>query len=149
MTTAQKDDRVRVYYTVRLSDGSVYDTTGDKDPFEFVVGDPELIPGMHSLVTGMRVGEKRSKTLKPEEAYGKPSPYLVTEIPRKNLPDNIMFRPGVILDITGSGGETARAKVVEVTDENVTIDANHELAGMEVILEIILLEIKKPDQAGE
>ena len=143
MTTLKNGDTVKVHYTGTLDDGRVFDTSKDRDPLEFKVGEGQIIPGFEQGVVGMEVGETRDIEVAPENAYGSRREELVMEVPVGEFPDHI--EPEVGMQLQASNGEGQPPTVVTVTevgDEKVKLDANHPLAGEDLTFEIELLDLK-------
>jgi peptidylprolyl isomerase len=135
-------DTVRVDYTGTLDDGTEFDSSRDRGPLEFVVGAGQMITGFDAAVLGMKVGEKKTVTIPPEEAYGNYSDDLVLTVPRAELPPEIQPEVGMRLQAQPEGGGTIIATIIEVTPDTITLDANHQLAGEALTFEIELVEIK-------
>ena len=145
MAQAAKGNRVRVSYTGRLDDGTIFDASEEctgcdsgSGPLEFTIGDGSVIPGFDAAVIGMSPGERKSVTIAVNEAYGPHLPELVAEIDRKDIAAGMNPEPGQQLEIVHEGGQTFPVVVVEVTPETVTLDANHPLAGRELTFDIRL-----------
>ncbi len=133
----QTGDTVHVHYTGSLADGSVFDTSSGGDPLSFVVGAGDVIPGFDQAVTGMEVGETRTVTIAPEDAYGDPDPDQVLVVGRDQMPgDDVAV--GDAFEIGLDGGGSIPVTVTDVTDTTVTLDANHVLAGEALTFEITL-----------
>lgn len=141
MAEAQTGDTVEVHYTGRLSDGTVFDSSEEGGPLRFTLGEGELIPGFEQAVLGMEPGESRTATLAPEDAYGERRDDLVFQVPRSELPEEIDPERGDRLEVKDREGRTFEVSVAEVGEGSVTLDANHPLAGRELVFEIELLEI--------
>jgi len=137
---AQDGDRVSVHYTGTLSDGSVFDSSREKAPLEFVLGAGEMIPGFDKAVRGMKVGQTKTVTLSPDEAYGPYDPELVFMAIRDKL--GLEVQVGQQLRLQTKSGNTVIATVTQVTEENITADANHALAGQSLTFEIELMSIE-------
>jgi len=139
MPHAKKEDIVRVNYTGRLEDGTVFDTSTDGDPLEFRLGAGEVIPGFEEAVIGMNEGAKKTVTLPSDQAYGPRREDLMIQVDRDKLPDDL--KPEVGQRLAVELGEEQRAVVVvtEVTDAAITIDANHPLAGEALTFDIELV----------
>jgi peptidylprolyl isomerase len=140
-TTAKPGDTVSVHYTGKLSDGSVFDTSRDQEPFEFVVGQGHVIPGFDDAVTGMSPGETKTVNVTPEDAYGPHQSHLVVSFPRDAVPDDVSVQLGQRLQLKTTSGETLPATVVELSDTTITLDANHPLAGQELTFDIELVKL--------
>ena len=131
---------VKVHYKGTLEDGSVFDSSEGRDPIEFEMGSGALIPGFENTVAKMEVDETRTVTIPSAEAYGDMNDEMVGEIPRSNLPDDIEPEVGMVLSMQSSDGEMP-VRVVAVDEENLTLDANHPLAGKNLTFELTLVEI--------
>lgn len=141
MSKAGQGDTVTVEYTGKLEDGTVFDTSRDKEPISFTIGDEEVIPGFEEAVVGMEAGESKSATLPPDEAYGPRSDEMVFTVPSSELPEDLDPEVGDRLEVQSRQGQTFPAVVAEIEGEQVTIDANHPLAGEELTFEIELKSI--------
>ncbi len=132
---------VSLHYTGTLSDGTVFDTSLDREPLEFTVGDEMLIPGFEAAVIGRTVGDKFSVTISPDDAYGEYSEELVFELPLSEVPQDITPEVGTTLELVGDEGEL-EVTIIDLTEETVLLDANHELAGEQLTFEIEILAVK-------
>lgn len=142
MDKAQAGDTVRVHYTGSLEDGSVFDSSRGRDPLEFTLGEGRVIAGFDEAVTGMAPGEERTVTVPADHAYGDRRDELVFAVPRGQFPDGM--EPAVGLEVQLSqGGQRAVARIAEVSDETVTLDANHPLAGKDLTFDLELVEIDR------
>ena len=140
---AQDGDVVKVHYTGLLEDGTVFDTTAGGDPFEFTLGSGEAIKGFDDAVRGMKVGDYKEVTIPPEEAYGEPSDDLIFQYPVEKIPAGANPQVGDKLPMTLSNGTKIQVTVVAVNSENLTLDANPELAGKTLIFKIELMDIER------
>lgn len=141
MSTAKTGDTVRIHYTGTLDDGTQFDSSSGRDPLEFSVGGGQVIPGFDRAVDGMEVGEKKSVTIEPDEAYGPHHEQLVQDVPRSQLPDEINPAVGMELQTSNEDGQVLRLSVTSVDDESITVDGNHPLAGKALKFDIELVEI--------
>ncbi len=141
MTQAKAGDTVRVHYTGTLTDGTEFDSSSGRDPLEFTVGSGQIIPGLDKEIPGMAPGEKKQVTIAPEEAYGERDPSRVQTIPRDKIPDNIPTDPGTQLQMQTPQGQAIPVTVMEASDSEVTLDANHPLAGQALTFDVELVEI--------
>jgi peptidylprolyl isomerase len=141
MQKPKSGDTVRVHYTGKLKDGTHFDTSRDKEPMEFQMGQGQLIDGFEKAVADLGVGESCTVTLPPEEAYGEANPEMVQKVPRTMMPDDVELRPGMVLQGKREDGRVNNFTVVSFTDESVVLDANHPLAGKALTFEIELVEI--------
>ena len=138
----KKGDVVSLHYTGTLEDGSVFDTSKKRDtPLKFTAGSGQVIPGFDKAVMGMKKGEEKKFTLQPSEAYGERKPGLTQTIPRKLLPKNQEPKLGMMLALGTQDGRQIPATITKVTDENVTMDLNHPLAGKALTFAIEIVEI--------
>jgi FKBP-type peptidyl-prolyl cis-trans isomerase 2 len=141
MAQAQSGDVVKVHYTGRLADGTTFDTSLQRDPLEFTLGAGELIPGFEQAVLGMAPGESKTTTIPAHQAYGPHHAERVIEVERQHLPADLQLEPGQQLNLTRPDGTTITVLVTALTEARVTLDANHPLAGKELIFDIALVEI--------
>ncbi len=133
-------DTVRVHYTGTFEDGSEFDSSAGRDPLQVTLGDAQVIPGFENALVGMTVGEIRSVTLGPDEAYGPRHEGLIHSIDRDQVPAEVDLHVGAELSATNDDGHEMRLVVVDLTDGNVTLDANHPLAGMALTFQLRLVE---------
>lgn len=136
MSQVKNGDTVMVHYTGRLTNGEQFDSSQGGEPLEFTVGEQQVIAGFEEGVLGMEVGEKKTINIPPEKAYGPKSEDLIIQVERGELPEEIEPEVGMQLEARLSNGMTTVVTISGVTDEFVTIDANHELAGEELIFDI-------------
>jgi FKBP-type peptidyl-prolyl cis-trans isomerase 2 len=140
MSEAKKGDTVKVHYTGRLDETTVFDSSSDRDPIEFKIGDGNLISGFENAVEGMKVGDKVTVNIPPEEAYGPYRKELVQDVDKKQFPENVVPEIGRQLQIT-QGEQQMIVTITGIQNEIVTLDANHPLAGKELIFDLELVEI--------
>lgn len=141
MAAAKSGDTVKVHYTGKLTDGTVFDSSMDRAPLEFKLGEGDIIEGFERIVAGMSPGEKKSGEIAAEDAYGAHHPDMVMKVDLDQFPDDLVPEVGQRLEMTQDEGDPMDVTVVEVTDELVTLDANHPLAGEALVFEIELVEI--------
>lgn len=141
MSQAKKNDTVKVHYTGKLSSGEVFDSSKDRDPLEFKIGSGQLIPGFDQAVEGMEVNEKKTINIPSDKAYGASNPDLIRNVSQEQLPDNIDPEVGQTLIASGPEGQETRLVVTEVHDEHIVVDANHPLAGKDLIFDLELVSI--------
>ena len=139
---AKNGDTVQVKYTGKLADGTVFDSSVGREPLEFTLGEGQVIPGFEKAVFGMKVGEKKTVTIPADEAYGPHFDDMVVEVPREKLPEDITPEVGQQLGVKRTDGGTSIVTIISVSDNAVTIDANHPLAGKDLTFEIELVKIK-------
>jgi peptidylprolyl isomerase len=141
MTQAKNGDTVKIHYTGRLEDGSEFDSSSGKEPLQFSIGSGQVIPGFDEAVTGMKVGEKKTAEIPCDKAYGDRDPSMVMMVDRKHVPPEINPEVGQRMEMGGPNGELVIVNVIDVNDENVTLDANPPLAGEDLTFDIELVEI--------
>ncbi|TCD47870.1 peptidylprolyl isomerase [Chlorobium sp. N1] len=141
MAQAKAGDKVKVHYTGKLGDGSVFDTSADREPLEFTVGGGQVIKGFDTALIDMKPGEVKVQVIPVEEAYGAHSAELVTDVPRERFPADMELEIGQQLQVGLADGQQAIVMVVDLKEDAVTLDANHPLAGQELTFEIELVEI--------
>lgn len=141
MTQVKSGDTVRIHYTGILSDGATFDSSEGRDPLEFVVGSGQIIAGLDSAIPGMAVGEKKVVEVPADQAYGHPDPNARQAVPRAEIPDDIPLDLGTQLQVQTPQGQVMPVTVIEVSETEVTLDANHPLAGRDLTFAIELVEI--------
>ncbi|GAB4341754.1 MAG: peptidylprolyl isomerase [Desulfobulbaceae bacterium] len=141
MSTAKQGDTVHVHYTGTLDDGVVFDSSVGRDPLSFTLGGGQVIPGFEEAVLGMELNEKKSVTIPSDKAYGPRNEELVLNVPRNQVPPDINPEVGQKLQMQGPGNQPLIVEVTEVTDEQITLDANPPLAGKDLTFEIELVSI--------
>ncbi len=142
MAQASAGDTVQVHYTGTLEDGTVFDSSREREPLEFTLEGGEIIPGFEEAVMGMEEGEEKTVEIPPEKAYGERQDDAVMEFPREQLPPDMEPEEGMPLQLQGQDGQAIPARIVEVEEETVTLDANHPLAGETLNFDIELLGIE-------
>jgi FKBP-type peptidyl-prolyl cis-trans isomerase 2 len=141
MDRAKTGDTVSVHYTGKLTDGTVFDSSAQRDPLEFTIGERQVIAGFEQAVEGMTTGEKKTVQIPPEEAYGPHHAELVFQVERENLPTELEPEVGQRLAFQRPDGQTVPLTVTEVSPSGVTLDANHPLAGEELTFELELIGV--------
>lgn len=141
MPQAQQGDTVTVHYEGRLNDGTVFDSSHGRDPLEFTIGAGDVIPGFEAMVVGMEPGEERTETIVSGEAYGPYLDEMVQEIERFNLPGDIELEVGKQLQVQRPGEPPFVLTIRELSEDTVTLDANHPLAGEDLTFRIELVAI--------
>lgn len=139
--SAKKGDAVAVHYTGRLEDGSVFDSSIGKSPLSFTVGDGNMIKGFDAALYGMVIGDKKTVTIPAAEAYGERRQDMMIEVPLSQVPPDIQPEIGLQLTLQGPGGQPMPVTLVDMDEEKITLDANHELAGQDLIFDIELVSI--------
>jgi peptidylprolyl isomerase len=141
MTEAKKGDTVKVHYTGKLEDGTIFDSSIDREPLEFKIGNGNMIPGFEKAVLGMELGDSKTANIPYQEAYGEKRKEMVVEVPKAQVPDDITPEVGLQLSIEQQDGGPIPVVISEVSDEVIILDANHPLAGKNLIFDIELVEI--------
>jgi len=139
---AKDGDTVNVHYTGKLEDGTVFDSSVEREPLEFTLGAGTIVPGFEEAVRGMQAGQSKTVTIPSQEAYGPRRDEMVLVIERTELPPELKPDVGQQLQMQQSDGRAVSVLVTDVSETTITIDANHPLAGKDLTFEIELLEIK-------
>ena len=141
MAGAQNGDTVKVHFTGSLDDGTVFDSSLESAPLEFTLGDTLLIPGFQDIIRGMNPGDTKKETLSPDEAYGPRHKELIIQVNRQHLPQGLEPQIGQHLQLARTDGDPVSVLITEINEDAVTLDANHPLAGLNLIFEVELLDI--------
>jgi peptidylprolyl isomerase len=142
MTQVKTGDTVLIHYTGTLTDGETFDSSRGREPLEFEVGSGQIIPGLDAALPGMAVGESKTVAVPCAEAYGEADPDARQSIPRDQIPADIPLDPGTRLQMQTPQGQVVPVTVVEASESDITLDANHPLAGKDLIFDIEVVEIK-------
>lgn len=143
MAIAKTGDTVRVHYTGSLTDGKVFDSSREREPLSFQIGAEQVIPGFNDAVEGMDVGDKVEVTIESKDAYGDYREDFVINVNPSDIPDEIDPEVGMDLQLHQQDGGAIPVKITAVSDEAVTLDANHPLAGKDLKFEIELVGIEE------
>ncbi|MEJ2203787.1 MAG: peptidylprolyl isomerase [Gemmatimonadota bacterium] len=141
MASAVEGDTVRIHYTGRLDDGTIFDTSEGREPLEFTVGSGQVISGFDSAVAGMEVNDEKTVTIPPEEAYGPRRDDLMLPMSRSHLPEELDPRVGQRLQMSSPEGRTFQVTVAEIHPDRLVLDANHPLAGQSLIFDLQLVSV--------
>ncbi len=141
MRVAKKGDTVKVHYTGRLENGEIFDSSADKSPLNFIIGQREVIKGFDEAVEGLSVGEEITVTIEAEKGYGKSNQDLIQKVKRNEMPDGLDYSVGNQIEITNQDGSLFHVMVKEVSETEVSLDANHPLAGQRLVFTIRMEEI--------
>jgi peptidylprolyl isomerase len=142
MSVVKNGDNVKVHYTGKLVNGEQFDSSAGREPLEFTVGAGMMIKGFDAAMPGMKLGEKKTINIAPEDGYGPKSPEAIIEFPKAQVPADMKLEPGMPLTLSDQAGNPVPVIVVEVKDDIIVLDANHFLAGQELIFDIEVVEIK-------
>lgn len=138
---AKNGDLVKVHYTGKLINGEQFDSSAGREPLEFTVGADQMIKGFDAAIQGMSVGDKKTINIIAEDAYGPRSEDAIIEFPKENVPPEMILEAGMPLTLTNQQGQPVQAIVLEIKEDIIVMDANHALAGEELIFDIELVEI--------
>lgn len=141
MSVIKKGDVVKVHYTGTLTTGEQFDSSAGREPLEFTVGAGQMIQGFDAGVHGMAIGEKKTINIPAAEAYGEWSEENVIEFPKESIPSDMQLEIGQELMLRDNMGRPHPVTVYEVLDEAVRLDANHSLAGKELVFDIEIVEL--------
>jgi peptidylprolyl isomerase len=143
MQQAKEGNVVKVHYSGRLTDGTLFDSSEGREPLEFTVGAGQMIKGFDAGVLGMSIGEKKTLQIAAEDAYGARDEEAIIEFPAENIPADMKLEPGMQLTLRNQNGQPVPVIVMEVKEEVVIMDANHMLAGQDLIFDVELVEISE------
>lgn len=141
MSQVKSGDVVRIHYTGKLADGTQFDSSAGREPLEFTVGSGQIIPGLDRQIQGMKQGESGTLNIPAAEAYGARDENQVQVVPRTALPPEMEVQVGSNLQATTPDGNQISLTVVGVSDAEITVDANHPLAGHDLVFEIEIVEV--------
>jgi peptidylprolyl isomerase len=141
MSQANDGDTVKIHYSGKLTDGTLFDSSDRRDPLEFKIGENTIIPKLEESVVGMTVGDKATVTIDAADAYGPRMDEAVQTVERTMIPDEVDLTVGRQLQATAPNGNQLVLTVVEVNEQTVTLDGNHPLAGQDLVFDIELVEI--------
>ena len=141
MTVARHGDTVRVHFAGKLPDGSVFISSDDREPLQLTLGEKRYLPGVENAILGMHPGETKTVEIVADDAYGSHNPKLVFVISRDNMPADFCPAVGEDLQLKSEKGDTVQARVTDVAEAAVTVDANHELAGKDLTFDFELVAI--------
>lgn len=141
MSKAKDGDTVKVHYTGTLESGEVFDTSKEREPLEFKLGEGQLIPGFENAVIGMTEGDNTKVDIPSDEAYGEAREDLVIKVPKDQLPEDVAPQVGMQLQVNQPNGQPIPVRITEVGETELTLDANHPLAGKDLSFDIELIEV--------
>ncbi|MDH5406408.1 MAG: peptidylprolyl isomerase [Candidatus Aminicenantes bacterium] len=141
MAQAKQGDTVKVHYTGKLDDGTVFDSSIKRDPLQFTIGEGKLILGFEQAVAGMKPGESKTTKVPADKAYGPHREEMLLEVNRNEFPEHLKPKAGEQLQVRQPNGQTIIVTVIDVSEANVKLDANHPLAGKDLTFDIQLIEI--------
>jgi peptidylprolyl isomerase len=141
METAKSGDKVKVHYHGKLTSGETFDTSAGREPLQFEVGSGSVIKGFDEGVTGMSIGEKKTINIPFGEAYGPHNTDMVIEMPKDRFPKDMELEVGMPLMMSDQEGQQFQVAVMEIRDKVIVLDANHPLAGKDLVFDLELVEI--------
>ncbi|MBL7731328.1 MAG: peptidylprolyl isomerase [Chitinophagaceae bacterium] len=141
MTQVKSGDKIKVHYHGKLTSGETFDSSAGRDPLEFEVGSGMVIKGFDDGVTGMAVGDKKTITIPFNEAYGPRNPEMIIPMPKERFPQDMQVELGMQLGMSDQNGQQFQVTVVEIKEDVVMLDANHPLAGQDLVFDLELVEI--------
>lgn len=141
MQQVKSGDKVKVHYHGRLTDGTTFDSSEGRAPLEFTVGSGSVIKGFDDGVTGMSVGDRKTVTIPAQDAYGPKDESMIIEFPKENFPADMQPEEGMQLNMSNGSGQVIPVVIVGVGEESVTLDANHPLAGQDLVFDLELVDI--------
>ena len=142
MSQVKENDTVKVHYTGKLTNGEVFDSSLEREPLEFTLGQGQLIPGFEKGMINMELNEKKTLNIACADAYGERREEMMQEVPKNQLPPEVKPEVGMGLVSQTPDGQEMRLTVAEVKEDSIVVDANHPLAGQDLVFDIELLEIK-------
>lgn len=141
MTSAQPGNTVKVHYQGTFEDGTVFDSSREREPLEFTIGQKQMIPGFEKGVVGMAVGDRKNLVLPPDDAYGEHRQEMIAVVDRARLPEDITPEIGMVLQMQRSDGNHFPVRIIDCNDDTITLDANSPLAGQTLHFDVEMMEI--------
>ncbi|MGC1632311.1 MAG: peptidylprolyl isomerase [Gelidibacter sp.] len=141
MSQVKQNDTVKVHYTGKLTDGQIFDSSLEREPLEFTVGDGQLIPGFENAIIDMKLNDKKTVEIAKEDAYGDILEELFHQVPKDQLPKDMEPEVGMGLASKGPDGVEHQFRVIEVKEDHIVVDGNHPLAGQDLVFELEVIEI--------
>lgn len=141
MTQVKEGDKIAIHYTGTLTNGEVFDSSEGREPLEFTVGSGQIIPGLDVAMPGMAVGDKKRVEIGMMQAYGPKHADRSIEVPIEQLPPEIPREVGITLGMRGEDGQEMPVTVTAISETHITLDANHRLAGEDLIFDVELVSI--------
>ena len=145
MSVVKKGDVVKVHYTGKLANGEQFDSSVGREPLEFKVGAGMMIPGFDKGVEGMAVGDKKIINIDAANGYGERDDQNVIPFPIENVPSDMKLEVGQKLTLRNDQGQPVQVVVIEIKEDVIVLDANHFLAGKDLIFDVELVECLNQD----
>jgi len=143
MQQAKEGNVVKVHYSGRLTDGTLFDSSEGREPLEFTLGAGQMIKGFDTGVLGMAIGEKKTLQISAEDAYGARDEEAIIEFPAENIPEDMKLEPGMQLTLRNQHGQPVPVIVLDVKEDVIIMDANHMLAGQDLVFDVELVSISE------
>ncbi|TAG30043.1 MAG: peptidylprolyl isomerase [Sphingobacteriia bacterium] len=144
MQVAKKGDKIKVHYHGKLTNGNTFDSSEGREPLDFEIGGGMVIAGFDEGVTGMTIGEKKTVHIPADQAYGPKQEEMIMEFPKTQFPADMVPEIGMQLNMSNGSGQNFPVVIVEIKEEVVVLDANHPLAGEDLIFDLELVAIDGP-----
>lgn len=141
MAEVKSGDQVKVHYTGKLTNGEQFDSSIGREPLAFTVGAGMMIAGFDAAMPGMKVGDKKTVNIAPKDGYGETDETAIIDFPKENVPAEMELKIGQQLTLSNEQGQPFPVVVKEIKDDIIILDANHFLAGQELVFDIELVEI--------
>jgi len=141
MSEAKEGERVKIHYTGRREDGTIFDTSKEDVPVEFIIGEGGIISGIEKGVIGMAVGDQKTITVPPKDGFGPTKKELIKVVRKSDFPKNLTPTIGLQVQLRKPDGDIIDANVVDIEENSVFLNANHPLAGQTLKLDVELIEI--------
>jgi len=140
--SVKSGDTIKIHYHGKLTDGTTFDSSEGRSPLKFTVGSGAVIRGFDEGVKGMSTGDKKTITIPFAEAYGPEDPNMIIEFPKDRLPSDLTPEVGMQLTMNNADGQQFHVVITGVTDQNIVLNANHPLAGKDLVFDLELVEIE-------
>lgn len=141
MSEAKNGDNVKIHYTGKLDDGTIFDSSANREPLQFTLGKGQVIPGFEQAVVGMNTGDTKTTKIPADKAYGSYKKEMVLEVNKADLPKDVEVKVGQQLQITQPNGQAFVVTAINMSESHITLDANHPLAGKDLTFDIQLVEV--------
>ena len=141
MSEVKTGDTVQVHYTGKLEAGELFDSSRERDPLQFTLGNGELIPEFENAVIGMNEGDVKTIQIPSQEAYGPYMEEMKIVVDKANMPEELELKIGLNLTLRGADDRKLNVRIIDIAENTVTMDANHPLAGKDLVFDIELVKI--------
>lgn len=145
----ESGSEVLMHFSIRLEDGTIADSTGEDEPFRFVIGDGSVVQGLELALLGLKAGDRQTLQIGPETAFGHSDAEAIQTLPRSDFPEDMELQPGLIIGFTTPAGEEVLGAVTAIDGDDITVDFNHPLAGHEITFAVEILEVGVPVNQGQ